>query len=316
MSAGTVDRRNGPLRHEALLYADDAEYLAGTTAFVHEGLARGEIVVAAVTPDRGDLLREALGSAAARVRWADVTQVARNPARLIAAWHRFVDDNLAPGQRLRGIGQPVWPGRSEDELVECHHHEALANVSFADTPAWLLCPYDTSALDPAVIDRAYRSHPGIARRGERSASEAYAGAEEARATLLAPLPEPDEAPHDIAIERTRLRDVRRFVAEHGTAAGLDAERVEALVLVANELATNSLRHGGGRGVLRAWSAGDTVVTEVRDAGRIDEPLVGRRHPPRGQRHGRGLWLVNELCDLVQLRSSDAGTTVRVHLRRR
>jgi hypothetical protein len=52
---------------------------------------------------------------------------------------------------------------------------------------------------------------------------------------------------------------------------------------------------------------------VRDRGRIDDPLVGRIRPGPEQHRGRGLWLVNQLCDLVQLRTSGNGTIVRMHM---
>jgi hypothetical protein len=42
--------------------------------------------------------------------------------------------------------------------------------------------------------------------------------------------------------------------------------------------------------------------------------VGRTPPSPDQRAGRGLWLANQLCDLVQIRSTEAGTVVRLHMR--
>lgn len=80
-----------------------------------------------------------------------------------------------------------------------------------------------------------------------------------------------------------------------------------------ELATNSVRHAEGLGVLRTWDTPDTLVCEVRDDGRIRDPLVGRARPREGQADGVGLWLVNQVCDLVQVRSS--GSVVRLHMRR-
>jgi anti-sigma regulatory factor (Ser/Thr protein kinase) len=64
-----------------------------------------------------------------------------------------------------------------------------------------------------------------------------------------------------------------------------------------------------------WRDGDALVCEVRDRGQLGDPLAGRRPTPE-QPDGRGLWLVNQLCDLVQLRSSASGTVVRFHARRR
>jgi hypothetical protein len=79
------------------------------------------------------------------------------------------------------------------------------------------------------------------------------------------------------------------------------------------VATNSLRHGGGRGVLRLWCAANAVVCEVSDAGRIDAPLVGRHRPAPTQTSGFGVWLANQVCDLVQVRSFPEGSVVRLHM---
>lgn len=81
-------------------------------------------------------------------------------------------------------------------------------------------------------------------------------------------------------------------------------------------ATNSVRHGGGRGRLRVWDDGGSLICEVRDDGVIEDPLVGRVRPTIDEKRGRGLWIVTQLCDLVQLRSSPAGSVARVHMRSR
>ena len=104
------------------------------------------------------------------------------------------------------------------------------------------------------------------------------------------------------------------MARQAAAAGLEASRCDDLVLAVNEVATNSLRHGGGRGVLRAWRDAGALVCEVRDRGRIDAPLAGRERPVRGQVGGYGMWLANQLCELVQVRSFATGSVVRLHVR--
>jgi anti-sigma regulatory factor (Ser/Thr protein kinase) len=129
-----------------------------------------------------------------------------------------------------------------------------------------------------------------------------------------PLPEPPVAPHELAFRAGPLDALRNLVSEQGREAGLGPTRTGELVLAVHELATNSLRHGGGEGVLRLWQEGETVVCEVRDAGRLDQPLAGRERPALGRTGGRGLWLVNQLCDLVQIRSLPTGTVIRLHTR--
>jgi anti-sigma regulatory factor (Ser/Thr protein kinase) len=103
------------------------------------------------------------------------------------------------------------------------------------------------------------------------------------------------------------------VSRQATAAGLDPARTADLVLAVDEVATNSLPHGGGRGTLRIWREDGTLVCEVRDAGRLQNPMAGRERPTPERDGGRGLWMVNQLCDLVQLRSFPDGAAVRVHV---
>ena len=101
-----------------------------------------------------------------------------------------------------------------------------------------------------------------------------------------------------------------MVSEHATTAGLRPDRTTDLVLAVTEVATNSVRHGGGRGTLQMWHEDGAVICEITDGGHITDPLVGRRTPSLATDGGRGLWLANQLCDLIQVRSGPAGTTVR------
>jgi anti-sigma regulatory factor (Ser/Thr protein kinase) len=94
---------------------------------------------------------------------------------------------------------------------------------------------------------------------------------------------------------------------------MDPGAVADLVTATSELAANSVMHGGGSGTLRLWFENGALLAEVEDRGRIEEPLVGRLRPDISQEGGRGLWLANQLCDLVQIRSGAGGTTVRLHL---
>jgi anti-sigma regulatory factor (Ser/Thr protein kinase) len=90
-------------------------------------------------------------------------------------------------------------------------------------------------------------------------------------------------------------------------------RIPDLVLAVDETVTNSIRYGGGEGVLQIWSQDGKVVCEVRDNGVIDQPLAGRLVPDSTEPGGFGLWLANQLCDLVQIRTSQQGSVVRLHI---
>ena len=130
-----------------------------------------------------------------------------------------------------------------------------------------------------------------------------------------PPSEPGTRPAHLRFGHHGLADVRRFVASTSRARGLPPARLADLVVAVNELATNTVCHGGGAGTVRMWEEGDSVVCEVSDAGHIAEALVGRRPPDAYGEDGRGLWMVHQLCDLVEMRSTAAGTVVRVHMSR-
>ena len=298
-------RATQPFHHEALLYEGPDGFVDATLPFIFDGLAAGEPVMVATTRDHIERLREELASAADDVELVDIEELGRNPARIIPAWRDFVDRAGGPA---RGIGEPVYPGRGDAELVECQLHEAMLNVAFADADGFrLLCPYDTRALDPRIVHAAHRTHPFVN-------SEANAHYEAPGAPLSldeAPLPSPPVQAAVFGFDRAGLRQARELVRSLAQDAGLEESRVEDLVIAINEVAANTALHGGGNGVLRVWEQDGGLFCEVRDRGRIDDMLVGRHEPQPGQLGGWGLWIANQVCDLVQVRTGPSGSTVRL-----
>ncbi len=299
-------------RHEALLYAGEDEFLAGTVPFVRAGIDAGEPILVALPERRAAALERALRHHAGGVCFVDMQQLGRNPGRIISAWHDFVAARPDRATGVRGIGEPAWPGRSAAELDECRRHEALLNAAFADGPEFvLLCPYDVEGLPEAVVQEARGTHPYVCEHGGCAPSDTYLPPDcEVFAGELEPAPDDaDVLRFDVRV----LRTVRDLVDTRALAAGLGSERRADVVSAATELAGNSIRHAGGLGTLRVWRDGSALLVEVEDAGRLQEPLVGRVRPPLEQPHGRGLWLVHQLCDLVQVRSCGGRTIVRARM---
>jgi anti-sigma regulatory factor (Ser/Thr protein kinase) len=296
-------------QHQALIYRGDDEYLAGTVPFLRDALEAGEPALVAVGPAQTELLEGELGRDAKRIRFLNMEEVGRNPAMIIPLWREFVDEN--GGRAVRGVGEPVWAARSPEALDECQRHESLLNVAFPPGTPWsLLCPYDAGSLRDDVLEKVAVSHRNIHRDGRSEESSTFEAELDCFAGAL-PLPgtEPEAVPFGLA----GLSAVRHRVAAAAERAGMGPIGVAGLVTAASELAANSVMHGGGSGMLRLWGEGDRLLVEVEDRGRIKEPLVGRVRPGVTQEGGRGLWLANQLCDLVQIRSDEAGTTVRLHL---
>ena len=310
-----AEARKGAFRHEALFYAGGNHgFLDGTLELVRRALAREAGVLIAVGAERAAALREALGADCERVCFVDMRSLGRNPARIIPVWQDFVREHAVGGDGdALGIGEPVWPGRSAAELSECERHEALLNLAFDGGPGWhLLCPYDLDGLAEEVIAAARRNHPLLAGVDEGHVSDGCSCAHEPARPFAGDLPPPRSPVSELAFTRENLAQLRHAIAAWATEQALAGEGTEELVLAVDELAANSIRHGGGAGTLRYWREDGLLMCEVRDTGWIHASLVGRSRPSAYARNGRGVWLANQLCDLVQIRSTHAGSVVRVH----
>jgi len=302
-------------RHQALFYSGESDFLQGTVPFIRQGLERAEPVLVVESAEKISLLRHELGEDAPSVMFADMAEVGSNPAHIVPAWRDFVDQHGRDGVALRGIGEPIWAARPDDELVECQRHESLLNVAFGGGRPWtLLCPYDTAALKPHVVDEARRSHAFVIERHVELPSPHFRGVSASGAAFDGPLSPPPLNATSMSFGPDDLRGVRGLVASFGAAAGLDVEKIGDLVAAANEIATNSVQHGGGSGNMLVWEDAGSVIVEVRDSGRYDNPLADRARPA-GPRSACGLWLANRLCDLVQIRTYRTGTVVRLVERR-
>jgi len=296
-------------RHEALIYGDADEFLAHAVPFICAGVEAGEPVLVAVSDRNVGLLGRELGSVAAAVRFASIEELARNPARVIPFWQDFLEEH--DGEPVRGLEEPIWPGRSRVEIDECERHESLLNLAFpAETPLALLCAYNGSTLPDEVLSAVPHCHRLTIDGGSTRSSGEYGPM---RDNYAGRLPAPPGGAASFEFDRDSLSEVRRRVGGVAEAAGLGDRASADLVLAASELAANSVAHGGGGGTLCTWLEGDRLVVDFEDAGWISEPLAGRLRPAITQEGGRGLWLANQLCDLVQIRSSAAGTTVRLQV---
>jgi len=307
MTGGTaVDAVRETFVHPALFYRDDHDYLAGTVPFVTEGLAGDEPVAVSVPPARLAVLRRALGTAAERVHMLDMTEVGRNPGRIIPGVLRAFADTY-PGQHVRIIGEPIWPQRSAAEYPACAQHEALINHAFAGRRVTILCPYDTVGLDPLVLADAARTHPLLVDANGSRASDRYAP-DEVVADYNRPLTPPEGATV-LTADTQRLAYLRRVAGQLVRQEGLSEKRADDVVLVLTELVTNSIEHAGSAATVTVGRDGDHVVCQVHDSGHLTDPLAGRRPEVPGQQRGRGLLLVNYLADLVRVHTDPGGTTV-------
>lgn len=300
---------NGPMVHASLAYNGVEEFVSEVTTFLEEGFRHGE--PALVFAPRANLgsLRDALGEVS-EVTLLDAAEVARNPARIIPAALHFSSSRL--GNRVRIVGEGIWPSRSPAEVREFVRHEALVNVFFAEVAASILCPYD-AGLDGSLHEHARRTHPHAIDGGTHRHCPAYVDPSVTLSTTNW-FDAPPALAETMHFEVGDLGSVRHTVHTHAGAAGVTRERSADVVLAASEAAANTLRHTTHGGKLRTWTDGGAFICEVTDRGHIkDAHLTGRLAPPTDAPGGRGLWLMNQLCDLVELRSDASGTIIRLHI---
>lgn len=303
------------LIHQALLFDSPEQFLAAAVPFVVDGVHRGDTVLAVTSTDNTRLLRERLNGAADQVTFLEPAGWFDSPGRTLDAHYRRIDALATDSAVLRVIGEPVWAGRDDLETSEWGRYESVINVALADCRAWVMCGYDSRTLAGAIVQDARRTHPRLA---VGTGSEISADFTEpasyyaSRDTPLAPYPaagvewipiHPDLAP------------VRQFVADHAPRFGVPADRVDDFILAVNEIATNVLRHGGGTGEARMWATDRRVVCEITDTGTAAGNFLGfLRSDPHSER-GHGLWIARQICDLLEMRTGQSGTTVRLHMRR-
>jgi anti-sigma regulatory factor (Ser/Thr protein kinase) len=306
----------GGLKHAMVSYRDRASYRAEVLRFAHAGLSAAQPVFLALPGGETQDLAGRLSRTdrqAAELMCFDMMQLGRNPARVIPALRAFADRHQ--GQRIRIIQEPVWPGRSAAETRESIRSEALLNLALAGVAADALCLFDETALPPLVMAAAECTHPQLLRGAEHSLSLRAGCADvpwEFPAGFDDPLP-PLPADAETLSYSGDLAPARKLVEGRARSAGIGPLQAMDLVLAVSEVAANTLSHTASGGTLAVWQDEREMLCQADDSGWITDPLAGRVSRPPDSR-GHGLLVVNQLCDLVELRSSQSGTTIRMHLR--
>jgi DNA-binding NarL/FixJ family response regulator len=150
----------GKCAHEALVYSTVEEFLAPTIPFIREGLEADEPLLVVTKQANLDALRQALDAHPGRLDFVNSTDWYRTPPRTLEAYDRYARRRFEEGaDRVRIIGEPVWPRTSARAVAEWKRYESALNIAWALTPAWVVCPYDSSDLPDEIVSDARRTHP-------------------------------------------------------------------------------------------------------------------------------------------------------------
>lgn len=293
--------------------ADDA--LAGFVApYLDDGREAGEALIAAFVPDKQSLVRDALGPASGDVEFADARDVYTRPESTIATYDTTVRRLLRDGARsIRFVGElPRFEARPQwDPWVL---YEALLNRAFAHYPVRIMCTYDERVVPAAVVQASRRAHPRVHDR-RRLGDERHDGPELDPAAMVRTLtPEPQPLP---GLRETPAGDgcrgLRERLREELAAAEVAPDRAAGLLLAAEEVYVNAVRHAGGPPTLRVGRVDGHFVCELSDGGPgLDDPLAGHLPPRDGARSGAGLWVARQCtARLEHLPIPGGGLTTRL-----
>jgi anti-sigma regulatory factor (Ser/Thr protein kinase) len=304
-----LQRPDGSLRHDALLYASAEEYLATAVGFVQEGLDAGQAVVVAHTRPGLGLVRQALGPDAAHVTFVDVSAAYTRPARTLATYHAIYAERLRTASSVRAVAD-VQVGPAAGERDTWLSYEAAFNSSFAHLPAWVLCSYNTAELPEPVVDAVWQTHREVVAGDGWQPSARYADPGQ---LLHEVTPEPPALAGLRSVDLRRDgQDLRERLAAELVADGVGETRAFEMLLATDEILANAERHGGGLAAVRVGRADGRFVCEVVDRGPgFADPLAGYRAPRAGT--GAGLWIARQLAWRLDFLRTGEGFTARITL---
>jgi anti-sigma regulatory factor (Ser/Thr protein kinase) len=297
------------LRHGALVYDSQDEYVARAVPFLKEGLEAGEGAVVAHTKPGLAVMREALGPEAAEAMFVDVSSTYTRPARALAAYHQVFVEQLRTTPSLRAVAD-VQFGSDVAEWELWMGYEAVLNRSFGHLPAWVLCSYNANGTPDQILEGVWRTHPEVVTADTWSTSDRYEDPDRLLRAVT-PGPKPLSGLRSIGfgrdVEEFRERLARELVAEEVA----DAKALDMLLAV-TEIATNAIEHGRGVKDVRMGRADGRFVCEIVDRGEgFDDPTAGYLAPREGI--GTGLWVARQLTWQLEFFPSTDGFTSRIWL---
>lgn len=309
---GSHPRSAGGYRHAMVAYGSERELSSLVRPFVEFGVANEEPVVCVASTASATVLARAAGDRESAIRFVAPADWYRSPNHTLDEMCALVGDH----QRVRVIGEPPARARWWLEAQEWQRVDSLSNAVAADLPITTVCLYDTRRVAMTTIQQALRTHPHVLTSNGSQRSDGYIdpadfAAECNRHELVAPassLQHTITSPGELGASRDKLR-------EAATGYGVAEHRASDLAMAVSEIVTNALEHGGGVAKQRVWSEEHGLICEIFDpGGGFDDPFAGYRQPSARNSRGRGLHMARQLCDLMRISPTAAGTTVWLYLR--
>jgi anti-sigma regulatory factor (Ser/Thr protein kinase) len=309
-----------PFRHLAVVHHSVEELLDTVAPLLRAAVARGDLVWAAVDDATRDAIERRLGATALALVFGEPAQPYSYSGQTTAA--RRADrlrDAVGSGRAALILSDSATVGGPgpDSSVPDCWSVvDASCNLALSGLPVTLICLCDAERTSEDAERFLLWNHPelfvgAIARPNPRYRSPV----EVLASTPVPPAPTlgPPSQEQPVANGTTTLRGIRAWTKRHGLEAGLEPVRIEGLVLAVCELVSNSLEHGAGRGTLSWWVRPGRVVAQIHDPGHMNSTTPGLRRPDVRSVRGRGVWMARQLCDVLHLWTTDAGTYARLEI---
>ena len=303
------------LIHTALTYRTTDELVGVLTPLVGKWLSGSDRVIVSLEPGRLDALRSELGTDAEHVWWSDASRRPPHPARRLRVIHEVVEDERHLGHgHVRFVGERSFPAGMPELVAEWERFDVVLDDALAGAPLTVVCTFDLTTAPERALEHVGATHPMLGVDPALPSTEYRRSADVLDVPSALP-PLPPAASHlggrvSPAHARTLVRDVLGGARGHVSVM----QAADDLTVAVTELVTNAWQAGARSIDVWCWRSRGEIGVQVDDDGRgLRAPLAGYRRPAAGAAGGRGLWIVRQLADLVEIAYDGRGTRVRARI---
>jgi anti-sigma regulatory factor (Ser/Thr protein kinase) len=306
----------GAFAHVAVLYNSDEQLRDLLLPYLDEGLRRHEHILAVISPDAQQVLRDALGDAAERVQWGSAGLCYHRLGRTFDGFADYLAQQYRAGVPSRVIGQ-FDSHSSPDRLSQYLRNESMANEVYAPYGYPVVCLWDQRRYSLDVLAHVRTVHPQLLDTSGQISNVEYRMPIDYLTRDEMPPAAPVDLDLDVHLDSADdLAMFRRRLRNWGVTCGLSDHVTDDVVIAVDEIATNALEHGQPPARIRGWSTPDALFVQVDDHGGISIPATtGYHRPTTDARRGRGIWIARHLADVLTTHAGPAGTTVAMRFSR-
>jgi transcriptional regulator with XRE-family HTH domain len=162
------------LQHRLLSYASEDQFLTGAVPYLVAGVEQAHSVLVVTTPEVTDSLRDTLVDHREQIEFSDWADWYRSPQEALRRYTTFVAEKCTAGATwITVVAEAGWSGQAEAEVDAWARYESLVNLTFASSPATIVCTYDERRHSPDAIAESHQTHPEVLHGAVAVASEAY-----------------------------------------------------------------------------------------------------------------------------------------------